>query len=67
MLSGFAFSDRNMPLVFSYFSVPEPAALLHRDLRGIFLKGVGVGVLWPQMRAWRCMGDRADAERAKVS
>jgi ABC-2 type transport system permease protein len=49
MLSGFAFPIRNMPLVVQYFSYLNPLRYFIEIVRGIFLKGVGVGVLWPQM------------------
>jgi ABC-2 type transport system permease protein len=49
MLSGFAFPIRNMPLAVQYLSYLNPLRYFVEILRGIFLKGVGVGVLWPQM------------------
>src|SRR5271157_303414 len=49
MLSGFAFPIRNMPLVVQYLSYLNPLRYFIEIVRGIFLKGVGVGVLWPQM------------------
>ena len=49
MLSGFAFPIRNMPLVVQYFTYLNPLRYFTEIVRGIFLKGVGVGVLWPQM------------------
>jgi ABC-2 type transport system permease protein len=49
MLSGFAFPIRNMPLVVQYFSYLNPLRYFIEIVRGIFLKGVGVSVLWPQM------------------
>ena len=49
MLSGFAFPIRNMPLVVQYFTYLNPLRYFTEIVRGIFLKGVGVSVLWPQM------------------
>ena len=49
MLSGFAFPIRNMPLVVQYLSYLNPLRYFIEIVRGIFLKGVGVSVLWPQM------------------
>jgi ABC-2 type transport system permease protein len=49
MLSGFAFPIRNMPLAVQYLSYLNPLRYFIEILRGIFLKGVGVSVLWPQM------------------
>ncbi len=49
MLSGFSFPIRNMPLPVQYFSYLDPLRYFIEIVRGIFLKGVGVSVLWPQM------------------
>jgi ABC-2 type transport system permease protein len=49
MLSGFAFPIRNMPLVVQYLSYLNPLRYFIEIVRGIFLKGVGASVLWPQM------------------
>jgi len=49
MLSGFAFPIRNMPLVVQYFTYLNPLRYFTEIVRGIFLKGVGISVLWPQM------------------
>jgi len=49
MLSGFTFPIRNMPLVFQYLSYLDPLRYFITIVRGIFLKGIGVEVLWPQM------------------
>ncbi len=49
MLSGFAFPIRNMPLVVQYLTYLNPLRYFIEIVRGIFLKGVGVSVLWPQM------------------
>ena len=49
MLSGFAFPIRNMPDVVQYLSYLNPLRYFIEIVRGLFLKGVGVSVLWPQM------------------
>jgi len=49
MLSGFMFPIRNMPPVVQYLSYLNPLRYFMEIVRGIFLKGVGVAVLWPQM------------------
>ncbi len=49
MLSGFAFPIRNMPMVVQYLSYLNPLRYFIDIVRGLFLKGVGVPVLWPQM------------------
>ena len=49
MLSGFAFPIRNMPAVVQYATYLNPMRYFMEIVRGIFLKGVGAEVLWPQM------------------
>ena len=49
VLSGFMFPIRNMPPAVQYFSYLNPLRYFMEIVRGIFLKGVGVSVLWPQM------------------
>ena len=49
MLSGFIFPISNMPLAIQYLSYLNPLLYFMKILRGIFLKGSGVSVLWPQM------------------
>jgi ABC-2 type transport system permease protein len=51
MLSGFAFPIRNMPVAVQYLTYLNPLRYFMEIVRGIFLKGVGVSVLWPQMAA----------------
>ncbi|MBI3940345.1 MAG: ABC transporter permease [Acidobacteria bacterium] len=51
MLSGFAFPIRNMPVAVQYLTYANPVRYFIEILRGIFLKGSGVEVLWPQMAA----------------
>lgn len=49
MLSGFAFPIRNMPLVVQYLTYLNPIRYFLEIARGVFLKGTGFSVLWPQM------------------
>jgi ABC-2 type transport system permease protein len=49
MLSGFNFPIRNMPPLVQYLSYLDPLRYFIEIVRGIFLKGVGADVLWPQM------------------
>lgn len=56
MLSGFAFPIRNMPLVVQYLTYLNPMRYFIDIVRGIFLKGVGASVLWPQMAALAIYG-----------
>jgi ABC-2 type transport system permease protein len=49
MLSGFAFPIRNMPVVVQYLTYLNPLRYFIEIVRGIFLKGSGIAVLWPQM------------------
>jgi ABC-2 type transport system permease protein len=56
MLSGFTFPIRNMPLVVQYLTYLNPVRYFMEIVRGIFLKGVGLSVLWPQALALAVIG-----------
>jgi ABC-2 type transport system permease protein len=56
MLSGFAFPIRNMPVGLQYLTYLNPVRYFIEIVRGIFLKGAGVDVLWPQMTAMAVYG-----------
>jgi ABC-2 type transport system permease protein len=56
MLSGFAFPIRNMPIVVQYLTYLNPVRYFMEIVRGIFLKGTGIPVLWPQMLALAILG-----------
>lgn len=56
LLSGFMFPIRNMPLAVQYLTYINPMRYFLVILRGIFLKGVGFDILWPQMAALAVMG-----------
>jgi ABC-2 type transport system permease protein len=49
LLSGLMFPIENMPLVFQYGTYINPLRYFLVIIRGIFLKGNGINVLWPQM------------------
>jgi ABC-2 type transport system permease protein len=49
MLSGFAFPISNMPLFVQYLTYLNPIRYFMEIVRGVFIKGVGVEILWPQM------------------
>ena len=49
MLSGFTFPIRNMPVAVQYLTYLNPLRYFMEIVRGVFIKGVGVTVLWPQM------------------
>lgn len=48
MLSGFVFPIANMPEAVQWLTYLNPLRYFLVIIRGIFLKGVGMGVLWPQ-------------------
>lgn len=49
MLSGFNFPIRNMPEPVQWITYLNPLRYFMEIVRGIFLKGSGVDVLWPQL------------------
>src|SRR5208283_2245216 len=49
MLSGFAFPIRNMPVAVQWLTYLNPLRYFIDIVRGIFLKGSGFSVLWPQV------------------
>lgn len=55
-LSGFIFPIQNMPAVFQWLTYAVPLRHYVIILRGVFLKGVGLTVLWPQALALVGMG-----------
>jgi len=56
LLSGFMFPIANMPAVVQWVAYLNPLAYFLVIVRGIFLKGLGVVVLWPQLAALAVMG-----------
>ena len=51
LLSGFMFPISSMPPVMQYFTYLIPLRYFLIIVRGVFLKGVGLDVLWPQALA----------------
>jgi ABC-2 type transport system permease protein len=49
MLSGFTFPIRNMPEPIQWLTFLNPLRYFMDIVRGVFLKGAGLDVLWPQM------------------
>jgi ABC-2 type transport system permease protein len=56
LLSGFMFPIANMPRVIQWLTFLNPFRYFLTIIRGIFLKGVGPSVLWPQLLALAVMG-----------
>jgi drug efflux transport system permease protein len=56
LLSGFMFPIANMPMAVQWLTYLNPMRYVMVILRGIFLKGVGLGILWPQIAALAVMG-----------
>ena len=56
LLSGFMFPIANMPEVIQAFTYLNPLRYFLIIIRGIFLKGVGISILWPQMLALLALG-----------
>jgi len=49
LLSGFAYPIANMPQIIRWFTIFNPMRYFMVIIRSIFLKGVGIEVLWPQL------------------
>jgi len=56
LLSGFAFPIANMPRVVQWLTTVNPLRYYLVIIRGVFLKGVGMEILWPQMLPLAAMG-----------
>jgi ABC-2 type transport system permease protein len=56
LLSGFATPIENMPEVFQYITYLNPLRYFLVIVRGIFLKGVGISALWPEVVALLILG-----------
>ena len=56
LLSGFMFPIANMPEAIQWLTYLNPLRYFLVVIRGIFLKGVGLGILWPQMAALAVLG-----------
>ena len=56
LFSGFIFPIANMPAFFQYLSLVDPIRYILVIIRGVFLKGVGIEILWPQCAALLALG-----------
>jgi ABC-2 type transport system permease protein len=56
LLSGFVFPIANMPPVVQWLTLFNPLRYFLVIIRGIFLKGVGLEILWPQIAVLAAMG-----------
>jgi len=56
LLSGFMFPITSMPVFFQYITLGNPLRHFLEIVRGIFLKGSGIAVLWPQCLALLVIG-----------
>jgi len=56
LLSGFMFPIENMPIVFQYATYVNPLRYFLVIIRGLFLKGNGIAILWPQMASLFTVG-----------
>jgi ABC-2 type transport system permease protein len=56
LLSGLIFPIPNMPLFFQYLTYLDPLRYFVVVVQGIFLRGDGLAVLWPQMLGMAILG-----------
>ena len=56
MLSGFGYPITSMPTALQWFTNLDPLRFYLIVLRGTFIKGIGLDVLWPQMIAMAILG-----------
>ena len=56
LLSGFAYPIENMPKIIQWFTIFNPLRYFMVIIRSIFLKGVGIDVLWNQLLPLVVMG-----------
>ncbi len=56
LLSGFMFPIENMPAFFQYATYLNPLRYFLVIIRGIFLKGNGLSILWPHLAALLALG-----------
>ncbi len=56
MLSGFGYPITSMPTALQWFTYLDPLRFFLIVLRGTFIKGIGLEVLWPQMIAMAILG-----------
>ena len=56
ILSGFSFPIASMPQILQWLTYVDPLRYFLVIIRGTYLKGVGVDILWPQMLALGALG-----------
>jgi ABC-2 type transport system permease protein len=56
ILSGFAFPIAAMPQILQWFTLVNPLRYFLVVIRAVFLKGVGIDVLWPNLAAMALLG-----------
>jgi len=56
ILSGFAFPLENMPQWLQYTTYINPLRYFIIVIRGVFLKGIGLEILWPEISALAILG-----------
>jgi ABC-2 type transport system permease protein len=56
LLSGFVFPIANMPEAVQYLTYVNPLRYFLVIIRGVFLKGSGPAILWPEMLALSVLG-----------
>jgi ABC-2 type transport system permease protein len=56
LLSGFIYPIANMPEPIRWMTIVNPLRHVLVIIRGVFLKGIGVDALWPQMLALLLIG-----------
>ncbi|HVU23617.1 MAG TPA: ABC transporter permease [Opitutus sp.] len=56
LLSGFIYPIANMPRVVQWLTLADPLRYFLIIIRGVFLKGVGYDILWPQLAALLALG-----------
>ncbi len=56
LLSGLIFPIANMPKIFQYITYANPLQYFMTVVQGIFLKGVGLADLWPEMASMSALG-----------
>jgi len=56
LLSGFVTPIENMPRIFQYITYANPLRYFLVVVRGIFLKGVGISILWPEVLSLLILG-----------
>jgi ABC-2 type transport system permease protein len=56
LLSGMVFPIANMPQIVQWLTLLNPLRYFLIIIRGVFLKGVGAAILWPQMLALAALG-----------